>query len=105
MLEANLMKEERSRNRRRHVNFVTRYSGNWRKPEHKTMAELRNKYGLKWLRVRMVYKRHENLKEMLLLDAHQKVMEGIFQKVTAPKICNCWKIQKINGTCINNQQW
>jgi len=52
------------------MNFVTRYSGNWRKPEHKTIHELRNKYGLKWLRVRMVYKRHANLKEMVLADAH-----------------------------------
>ena len=79
---------------------MTRYSGNWHKPVHRTIHELREKYGLKWLRVRMVYKRHANLKEMLLSDAHQKVMEGIFDKITAPQKCNCWNSHKTNGACI-----
>ena len=48
----------------------------------------------------MVYKHHANLKEMILADAHQKVMDGIFDITTAPKICNCWNIQKINGNCV-----
>ena len=48
--------------------LMSRYSGNWRTPLHKTAKKLRDKHNLKWLRVRMINKRHQNLKEMLLGD-------------------------------------
>ena len=97
--EGNSKKGERSRDRR-NVHLVTRYNGNWHKSEHKTIHECRNKFGLKCLHMRMVNKHYVNLKEMLPKDIHQKVMDGVFDEITAPKTCNCWNSHRINGTCI-----
>ena len=46
------------------------------------------------VQLRMVYKRHMNLKEMLLADLHSKVMHGVFDTITAPKNCNCRTYQQ-----------
>ena len=77
MLEANLKKEERFRDRR-NFHLVIRYSGNWRKPEHKAMHELRNKFGLKWLCVRMVYKNTIQIWSKCYLQISIKKMDDIF---------------------------
>jgi len=75
-MEAEVRKDERSKDKR-NTFLLTRWSGHWRKPIHKTIKKLKEKRGLGWLHVRMVYKRHSNLKEMLLGDIQQKCMMGI----------------------------
>jgi len=57
---------------------------------------------LGWLRVRMVKKRHQNLKEMLLGDLQAKVMQGIeIQPTTkSQKKCRCHKSHHVNGRCL-----
>ena len=78
-MEAEIKKDERSKDKKRNTYMLTcwNYHCHWRKPMHKTIKKLKEKRGLGWLRVRMVYKHHNNLKEMLLGDMHQKCMKGI----------------------------
>ncbi len=45
IIEADLRKEERKKDRR-NVYCITRFSGHWRTPIHKTIQRLRKKYGL-----------------------------------------------------------
>ena len=91
-MEAEVRKDERSKDKR-NTHLLTRWSGHWHKPIHKTIKKLKVKRGLDWLRVRMVNKSHSNLKEMLLGDIQQKFMMGIetakYIKKTRKKKCSC----------------
>ena len=93
-IASEMRKEERKKDKR-NVYPMSRYSENWRTPLHKTVKKLRDKHNLKWLRVRMINKRHQNLKEMLLGDIATKVTSGIviveagYAKKTKKKLCNC----------------
>ena len=101
IMENQLKKEKWNKDRKRNVYCLSRFDGHWRTPIHKTIHKLRNKRGLKWLRVRMVTKRHQNLKEMLLGDIQQKCMKNIqpeaYVKATAKGRCNCRSTHKIGG--------
>ena len=67
----------------------------------KTIDRLKEKYGLSWLRHRMVYKRHANLHEKLLADASKKVNDGIQEIIKLPKkTCTCPKTHLVNGKCM-----
>ena len=100
-MEAICWKEEWSKDKR-NTYCLTKYDGNWRTPIHKTIKQLRDNRGLKWLRVRMVYKRHQNVKEMLLGDLQTKTLRGIvtveYEKKTRKGKCTCR--EKVNGQCI-----
>jgi len=75
-MEAEVKKDERSKDKH-NTNLLTRWSGHWQKPIHKTTKKLKKKRELGWLCVRMVYKCPNNLKEFLLGDIQQKCMMGI----------------------------
>jgi len=62
--EAEVRKDKRSKDKS-NTYLLMRWSGHWRKPIHKTIKKLKEKGGIGWLRVRMVYKRQSNLKEMI----------------------------------------
>jgi cell pole-organizing protein PopZ len=102
-IASEMRKEERKKDKR-NVYLMSRYSGNWRIPLHKTAKKLRDKHDLKWLRVRMIHKRHQNLKEMLLGDIATKVTSGIveagYAKKTKKKLCNCRSSCKVDGECL-----
>ena len=49
IMEAELRNEEWKKDKRS-VYCLTKHSGNWRTPIHKTIAKLKKKYGLGWLR-------------------------------------------------------
>ena len=104
-IEAEVRKDERSKDKR-NTYLLTRWSGHWRKPIHKTMKNLKEKRGLGWLHVSMVYKRHNNLKEMLLGDIQQKCMMGIktaeYVKKTRKKKCSCR--HKVDGRCLYREE-
>jgi len=70
-MKAEVRKDERSKDKR-NTYLLTRWSSHWPKPIHKTIKNLKEKRGLGWLRARMVYKRHKNLKYRLLGDIQQK---------------------------------
>ena len=101
MMEAQLRKEEWKKDKR-NIYFLQKYDGHWRTPIHKTIKKLRDKRGLQWLRVRMIKKRHQNLKEMLLSDAQHKIMKSVvphlYQKNTENGKCTCRSTHKIGGT-------
>ena len=109
MVDAQRALEERSKDRRS-VYAITKYSGNWRsRPIHETIKRLKKKYsGLGWLRTRMVFKRHNNFKEMLLGDLQSKLMRSvadgsyILTKAGNPKGCTCQI--KVNGECIYGEE-
>ena len=106
-MASEMRKEERKKDKR-NVYLMVRHSGVWRTPLHRTANKLREKYNLKWLRVRMVYKRHQNLKEMLLGDIATKVMRDIeeagYLKKTSKKLCHCRPSFKIDGRCPYDDQ-
>ena len=106
-MEAQFRKEEWKKDKR-NVYILSRYSGHWRTPIPNTIKRLRKKYGLGWLRVRMLNKRHQNLKEMLLGDIATKVMKGIqpteYVKATRKKKCNCRQSSKVDGKCLWNEE-
>ena len=52
----------------------------------------------------MIYKRHTNLKEMILANLNLKFMYGMFDKITAAKRCGCQTRSKINGQCMFDGQ-
>ena len=98
-IASEMRKEERKKDKR-NVYLMSRYSGNWRTPLHKTAKKLKDKHNLKWLRVRMINKRHQHLKEMLLGDIATKVTSGIveagYAKKTKRKLCNCRSSNKVH---------
>jgi hypothetical protein len=107
-MASQLRKEERKKDKR-NVYVLSRWSGNWRtKPIHKTIKKLADRRGLKWLRARMVHKRHQNLKEMLLGDIQRKVSRGVvsaeYEKKTRKKKCNCRSSHKVDGQCIYGEE-
>ena len=102
IMKANSKKEELKKDRR-NTYVLSRYSGNWHTPIHKTIKKLKDKRGLGWLRARMVNKCHQNLKEMLLGDITHKCMRNIaefeYMKRTQIKKCNCRSTYKPSGRC------
>ena len=66
---------------------------------HKTINRLRAKYGMKWLRIRMCYKRFKNLKEQLLGDLDNKILENIVDSKSEDKECNCRDGKLVEGKC------
>jgi len=108
-MEAELQKDEVWKKDKRNTYVLSRFSGNWRnKPIHKVIKGLKDQRGLGWLRVRMVYKRHLNLKEMLLGDLHNKCMRGVdtaeHAKKTRKKKCTCRSSHLVNGQCIYGEE-
>jgi hypothetical protein len=107
--DAQRARQERTKDRRS-VYLITKYSGHWRsRPIQETIKRLKKKYsGLGWIRTRIVHKRHNNLKEMLLGDLQSKLMrtvaDGSFTltKAGLPKGCTCQI--KVNGKCMFDKE-
>ena len=86
---------------KRAVYCITRFEGDWRTPMHVTLQQLKRKYGFGWLRPRMCYRRHRNLREYLLADANAKLMRNIVDEDTKPQACNCQqRVRNSSGECI-----
>ena len=66
---------------------------------HVILKRLRDKYGLKWLRISMSYHKFANLSEILVGDLNNKLMEGIGLKDFDKLKCNCYST-KVDGECI-----
>ena len=67
----------------------------------KTLMQLRNKHGIRWLRISMSYHRFCNLLEILQGDLTAKLNENITSRDFADRPCNCCaKLCNINGECI-----
>jgi len=102
MIAAQIRKEEWQKDRR-NTYVIIKWSGNWRRPIHKTIDQLKKKYSMGWLRHRMVYKRHSNLKELLLGQLQQKCMEGVViasdLKKRGDEKCRCQAKYKPDGRC------
>ena len=94
-----IRKKEERKEDKRGTYIITKYSGHWRIPMHKTLKRLRAKFGMKWLRVRMCYKRHSNLKELLLGDLSNKILENVVDATSQDKECNCMANKLVDGEC------
>ena len=75
MMEAQIWEVEWQKDQKS-VHNITQYSGYWHTPIHKIITNIRDNQTLGWLQVRVVYKRHMNLKEVLLKDVQAKYMNG-----------------------------
>ena len=65
------------------------FSRFWSVPLHAKLKELRVKYRLKWLRLRMAYHCFPNLQSIFSADLGRKVMKGIESRDCKDKDCNC----------------
>ena len=83
----------------RNVYFTVSFSKFWKKPIHKTIKKLRDRYGLKWLRVRMAHKRHQNIREIFQADLSNKLAEGLESIDFKNRSCNCNKASLVHGQC------
>ena len=86
---------------KRTVLVIKRYERKLCTPIHMTSKGLNKKYGLKWLRVRMIMSRHSNLKEILLGDS-TKNQDGVENSLTKTRLgnCTCMRTHKPNGECL-----
>ena len=67
----------------------------------KTLMNLRNKHGLKWLRISMSYHRFANLTELIQGDLCSKLNNSIMSRDFVDRPCNCCsKLRQTNGECI-----
>ena len=65
-----------------------------------TLKRLRNKHGLKWLRVSMSYHKFSNLREIFNGDLTGKLLKGITSRDYMDRPCNCQSQSKVNGKCM-----
>jgi len=76
----------------------------WSVPLHSKLKQLRDKHGLKWLRLRMAYHRYPNVNEHLQTDLTKKIMSGVESRDFSQSLqCNCSPAHKFrDGECIYN---
>lgn len=80
---------------------INGFSRFWSVPLHAKLKELRVKYGLKWLRIRMAYHCFPNLQSIFSADLGRKVMRGVSSEDCADADCNCQARFHIrDGQCI-----
>ena len=100
----NNKKEKKSRNQaKRQTYFCIGMSQVWKGknslPKH--LMNLRNKHGLKWLRISMSYHRFANLTELFQGDLCSKLNNSITSRDFEDRPCNCCsKLRQTNGECI-----
>jgi len=82
------------------IPFIVGMCKFWEVPIHVRLKELRNKYGLTWLRFTMCYTKFSNLREMFQGDLGRKLMKGIMSRDFMDLPCNCNAASKIDGKCI-----
>ena len=75
------------------------FSKFWKYLVHKIIKNLKEKYGLRWLRVSMAYTGFPNLRDLFNGDLSSKVMKGIVSQNFRLRKCNCNKRSKIDGNC------
>ena len=80
--------------------FCLGVSSIWQKPVHKIIKEIRDRNGLKCIRISMLYHRFQNLREKLKNDLTTKVMKGVFDKDHKNDNCNCTAPSLYEGACI-----
>jgi len=74
------------------------FSHFWSVPIHVKLKELRTKYGLGWLRLKMAYHRFPNVHELFQADLSAKVMAGIESRdFLQTEECNCRPAHRIRG--------
>ena len=78
------------------------FSRFWSVPLHAKLKELRAKYGLRWLRIRMAYHTFPNLQSIFSADLGRKVMRGVHSEDSTDSDCNCRASSRLrdDGQCI-----
>lgn len=69
-------------------------------PFHETIAKLRNKYDLKWLRVKMSYHKFPNLGSTFQSDLTSKLTRDVKSMDLMNLPCNCNAKTKVDGKCM-----
>ena len=77
------------RDKDRTIYFCVGHSDAWAKPIHHVIKELKQQFGIKWLRVSMSYHRFPNLRELFQKDLNKKMNVGICSKDFQALECNC----------------
>jgi hypothetical protein len=81
--------KDADRNRKRSIFFCIGYSRAWLKPIHKLIKEVKERFGLSWLRISMSYHRFTNLREIFQGDLSRKLTLGVTSKDFETLDCNC----------------
>ena len=81
------------------------YSKLWKTPFHHIIGQLRNDFGLTWLRVSIAYRRFTNVRKLFNGDLTCKLMTDIRSKFYLPKVCKCNVVSKVNGKCKFNYEF
>jgi len=79
--------------------FIVKYANLGSLPISRRIKRIRNAYRLKWLRPRVIFSRHTNLREKLLGDLNRKLLHGVVDVDYGPRPCNCPARYKVNGKC------
>ena len=94
-------KKKKSRGIERQTYFCVGVSTFWKVPIHKTLMKLRNKHGLKWLRISMSYHRFSNLRDIFQGDLSRKLLANITSLEFMDEKCNCQKSSlREGGVCM-----
>ena len=80
------------------VGFSKVFTG--RNSIHVKIKKLRNKYNLKWLRLKMSYHKFSNLREILQGDLTSKLISPVQSLHFKDRPCNCKTETKADGKCI-----
>lgn len=83
----------------RQIYFCLAVSKFWEKPIWVVLKKLRDKHGLKWLRVSMSYRRHSNLSQLFQGDLTAKLMRGVESADFKDRPCNCCNATLVEGSC------
>jgi hypothetical protein len=93
-------REKRQKKILRDCFFCLGVSSIWKKPVHKIIKEIRDRHGLKGIRISMSYHRFPNFREKLKNDLTTKIMRGVFDKDHKNDNCNCTAPSLLEGACI-----
>ena len=74
--------------------FCLGMSKHWSIPIHVRLKELRNKHGLMWLHISMLYHRFSNLRNIFQGDLNWKLMDGVISHYFMDLPCNCNSMRK-----------
>ena len=99
-------KRRKKRHRARGVNFTVGFTSRFwgGTPIHATLKRLRKKYGLRWLRILMAYRRFPNVRELYRGDLDLKLNKGLTSEETRPRPCNCIAPNKRDGKCVYEEK-
>ena len=82
-------RDEKQKQRDRKTYFCVGFSTAWTTPIHAIIKDLKNKFGLPWIRTSMSYHRFPNLREIFQQDLTRKLNVDVISRDYMNLPCNC----------------